>query len=116
MSEPTIHRPDPDVALQEIEVAINDVDSIQSQETLRDALKKLPSVRAVRIVRGGAMISYNPVGISVEAIRKGIEQAGFTIDGIEGGRESPERIGAQETGKEIWRGPQGKPMASGLDE
>ncbi len=90
-------------AFQEIEVRINDVDSIESEELLRNAFKDLPGIRAARIMRGGATISYNPDGISVEQIRDFIQRAGFTVDGIEGGRRSPERRGMKDTGKEIWR-------------
>lgn len=90
-------------AFEEIEVRINDVDSIESEELLRNTLKDLPSVRTVRIMRGGAMISHNPLGISQDQIRNAIERAGFTIDGIEGGHRSPERRGMDDSGKEIWR-------------
>jgi hypothetical protein len=114
MSQNPQPEPDRHVKFEEIEVAINDVDSLQSEELLRSALKLLPGIRAVRIARGGAMISYNPIGINVAQIRGAIERAGFTVDRIEGGRQSPERRGAEETGKEIWRGPQGKEQPSGL--
>lgn len=97
------------VDFEEIEVTINDVDNIQAEENLRSTLRDLPGVRAARISRGGAMISYNPLGISAEQIRSAIERAGFTVDGMEGGRKSPERRGAEDTGKEIWRSPETKP-------
>lgn len=90
-------------AFEEIEIRINDVDSIDSEELLRNALKDLPGIRAVRIMRGGATISYNPAGISVQQIREAVERAGFTVDGIEGGHRSPERRGMEDSGKEIWR-------------
>lgn len=90
-------------AFEEIEVRINDIDTIQSEEMLRNALKDLPGIRAVRIMRGGATISHNPVGISVSQIREAIERAGFTVDGIEDGHRSPERRGMEDSGKEIWR-------------
>jgi len=90
-------------AFEEIEIRINDVDTIESEELLRNALKDLPGIRAVRIMRGGATVSHNPVGISVSQIRDAIERAGFTVDGIESGHRSPERRGMKDTGKEIWR-------------
>jgi hypothetical protein len=90
-------------AFEEIEVRINDVDSIEAEELLRNALKDLSGIRAVRIMRGGATISHNPDGISISQIRDVIERAGFTVDGIEGGRRSPERRGAEGTSKKTGR-------------
>ena len=43
------------------------------------------------------MISYNPAGITQEEVRDAIERAGFTVDGLESGRQSPLRPDAQAT-------------------
>src|SRR5262245_60163164 len=89
-------------SFEEIEIRINDIDTTHSEEVMRETLKRLKGVRAARIVRGGVTISYNP-SLTVDQIRDEIVRAGFTIDGIETGRKSPERRGAEDTGKEIWR-------------
>ncbi|MHA3769983.1 hypothetical protein ACXR0O_00435 [Verrucomicrobiota bacterium sgz303538] len=90
-------------AFEEVEIRINDIDTMQSEEMLREALKPLNGVRAARITRGGVVISFNPLGISVEQICQEIGRAGFTVDGFETGHRSPERRGMKATGKEIWR-------------
>lgn len=90
-------------AFEELEIGINDVNSLPAEELLRATLKDLPAVRAARITLGGTVISYNPVGISPDQIRQAIERAGFTVDRMESGRRSPEHRGAEDTGKEIWR-------------
>src|SRR4051812_19960833 len=86
-----------ELKLEEIEVAINDLDSTVAQQNAIGALDDLPGIRGVRAVRGGLMISYNPIGISCEEIRDAIERAGFTVDGVETGRQSPLRPNPQPT-------------------
>ena len=75
--------PNAGIKFEELEIAINDLDSAPAEQNVKAALSDLPGIRSVRLVRGGAQISYNPLGISKEAIRDAITRAGFTIDGIE---------------------------------
>ena len=97
MSEQNAQTDERHADYEEIEVAINDADSPSSHETITNALKELPGIRAIRASRGGVMISYNPVGVDQGQIRTAIERAGFTVDGIEGGRKSPQYPNPQPT-------------------
>jgi len=76
------------IALQELEVSINDLDS-SNAEPIVSALKSVPGIRAARVVTGGIFVSYQPVGITPEQIRTEIERAGYTVDGMQGGHQSP---------------------------
>ena len=101
MSKQTSANEGRQVDLEEIEVAINDLDSGPAAETLTGAIKDLPGVRVMRVTRGGVMISYNPIGITPEQIRAEIERAGFTVDGIESGRKSPMHPNPQPTAEPL---------------
>jgi hypothetical protein len=82
--------PNARIKFQELEVAINDLDSVVAEQNVKAALADLPGIRSVRLVRGGAQITFNPLGISQETISDAITRAGFKIDGIESSAASPQ--------------------------
>ena len=86
-----------DIGYEEIEVSIDDLDGGQTGQTFTSSLEGMPGIRAIRVVRGGAMISYNPQGVTQREIQTAIERAGFRVDGIEGGRRSPQTPDPQTT-------------------
>src|SRR2546430_402165 len=49
--------------LEQVEFDINDINSEVAQNTVRDAVKDLNGVRDVQFVGGGAIVTYNPLGI-----------------------------------------------------
>lgn len=62
---------------EELDLMIPDMDYEGAAEEVKAALEALPGIRAVRLVEGGALIRYNPVGIGPEEIRTVIRQAGY---------------------------------------
>ena len=62
---------------EELDLMIPGMDSPVSEERVKAVLEKLPGVRAVRLVSGGAWIRYNPIGIDKDQICTAIRQAGF---------------------------------------
>ena len=66
-----------DPPLEQIEFDINDINSDAAHNTVRDALKDLNGVRDVQFVGGGALVTYNPLGISKNEICTAIRRSGY---------------------------------------
>jgi hypothetical protein len=71
MNAPSAH------PLEELDLAIANLDFPEQEKQLSSVLEKLPGVRAVRIQEQGALIQYNPVGTSKDQILAAVSQAGF---------------------------------------
>ena len=72
-----------DPPLEQAELDINDINSEVAQNTVRDAVKDLNGVRDVQFVGGGAVVTYNPLGISKEEICTAIRRSGYRATEIE---------------------------------
>ena len=59
------------------EFGINDVDSEVARRAVSEAVKDLNGVRDVQFVGGGAIVTYNPLGISKEEICTAIRRSGY---------------------------------------
>ena len=66
-----------DPPLEQVEFDINDINSDAAHNTVRDALKDLNGVRDVQFVGGGAIVTYNPLGISINEICTAIRRSGY---------------------------------------
>ena len=73
-----------DPPLQQAEFDINDINSEVAQNTVRDAVKDLNGVRDVQFVGGGAIVTYNPLGITKEEICTAIRRNGYRATEIGG--------------------------------
>jgi hypothetical protein len=65
--------------LEELDLAIANLDFPQQEKDLRALLEKMPAVRAVRIQEQGALIQYNPVGTTKDEIVTALSQAGYRV-------------------------------------
>ena len=63
--------------LEELDLAIANLDFPEQEKELRGILEQLPGVCAVRIQEQGALIQYNPVGTSKDQIVAALRQAGL---------------------------------------
>jgi hypothetical protein len=61
--------------LEQAECDINDINSEVAQNAVRYAIKDLNGVRDVQFV-GGAVVTYNPIGITKEEICTAIRRSG----------------------------------------
>ena len=77
-----------DPPLEQAEFDINDVDSEVARRAVSEAVKDLNGVRDVQFVGGGAIVTYNPLGISKEEICTAIRRSGYRATEIESRRES----------------------------
>jgi copper chaperone CopZ len=75
------HADDP--PLKHVEFDINDIHSEVGRDALREALKDLNGVRDVQFVGGGAIVTYNPIGITKEEICTAIRRSGYRATEIE---------------------------------
>ena len=66
-----------DPPLEQVEFDINDINSDAAHNTVRDVLKDLNGVRDVQFVGGGAIVTYNPLGISKNEICTAIRRSGY---------------------------------------
>ena len=66
-----------DPRLEQVHFDINDINSDAAHNTVRDALKDLNGVRDVQFVGGGAIVTYNPLGISKNEICTAIRRSGY---------------------------------------
>ena len=66
-----------DPPLADVEFDINDINSDAARTTVRDALKDLNGVRNVQFVGGGAIVTYNPLGITKTEICTAIRRSGY---------------------------------------
>jgi hypothetical protein len=69
--------------LQQVEYDINEINSQVAQDTVRNAVKDLNGVRDVQFVGGGAIITYNPLGVTKEEICTAIRRSGYRATQIE---------------------------------
>jgi hypothetical protein len=65
-----------DPPLEQVEFDINDINSEVAQNAVRDAVKDLNGVQDVQFVGGGAVVTYNPIGITEEKICTAIRRSG----------------------------------------
>ena len=65
-----------DVALQQVEFDINDVNSEDARRAVCDAVNGLNGVRDVQFVAGGAIVTFNPLGITKEEICTAVRRSG----------------------------------------
>jgi hypothetical protein len=77
---------DSEPPLEQAEFDINDINSEVAQNTVLDAVKDLNGVREVQFVGGGAIVTYNPIGITKEEICTAIRRSGYRATEI---RSSP---------------------------
>jgi hypothetical protein len=63
--------------LAQVEFDINDINSEVGRSALREALKDLNGVRDVQFGGGGAVVTYNPIGITKEEICTAIRRSGY---------------------------------------
>jgi hypothetical protein len=70
-------RPSDDPPLEQVEFDINDINSEVAQNAVREAAKDLNGVRDVQFVGGGAIVTYNPIGITKEEICTAIRRSGY---------------------------------------
>ena len=64
----------------ELELAIDDLETEEAEELVRNALKDLTGIHGARIVRGGVHVIYNPLGVTPDEIIDEIRRCGFTVD------------------------------------
>lgn len=64
-------------ALEEIDLAVSDMNSPGEQLHAQQVLQALPAIRGMRFVERGIWISYNPVGIAPGQIVSALRNAGF---------------------------------------
>jgi hypothetical protein len=72
-----------DPPLEQAEFDINDINSEVAQNAVRDAVKDLNGVREIQFVGGGAIVTYNPLGISKGEICTAIRRSGYRATEIE---------------------------------
>jgi hypothetical protein len=77
-----------DPPLEQVEFDINEINSEVAQNAVRDAVKDLNGVRDVHFVGGGAIVTYNPIGISKEEICTAIRRSGYRATEITGAPEN----------------------------
>jgi hypothetical protein len=63
--------------IEELDLAIANLDFAQQEKDLQRLLEQQPGVLAVRIQEQGALIQYNPVGTSKDRLVDTLRQAGF---------------------------------------
>jgi hypothetical protein len=63
--------------LEQVEFDINDINSEVAQNAVREAAKDLNGVRDVQFVGGGAIVTYNPLGITKDEICIAIRRSGY---------------------------------------
>jgi hypothetical protein len=68
--------------LEQVEFDINDVASDAARGAICAAVKDLNGVRDVQFVGGGALVTYNPLGITKEEICTMIRRAGYRASEI----------------------------------
>ena len=63
--------------LEQAEFDINEADSDVAHNAIHDAIKDLNGVREVQFVGGGAIVTFNPIGITKEEICTAIRRSGY---------------------------------------
>jgi hypothetical protein len=69
--------PENEAPLEQVEFDINDVNSDVAHRTICDAVNGLNGVRDVQFVGGGAIVTFNPLGITKEEICTAIRRSGY---------------------------------------
>ena len=75
MGSETDHDKD-EAPLQRIEFDINDVNSEDARRAICEAVNGLNGVRDVQFVGGGAIVTFNPLGITKEEICTAVRRSG----------------------------------------
>jgi hypothetical protein len=65
-----------DAPLQQVEFDINDVNSKDARRAVCEAINGLNGVRDVQFVGGGAIVTFNPLGITKEEICTAVRRSG----------------------------------------
>jgi hypothetical protein len=65
-----------DPPLEQVEFDVNDISSNEARRAICDAVKDVNGVRDVQFVSGGAIVTYNPIGITKEEICTAIRRSG----------------------------------------
>lgn len=65
-----------DPPLEEVEFDMNDISSDQARQDVCEAIRGLNGVREVQFVGGGAVVTFNPLGITKEEICTAIRRSG----------------------------------------
>ena len=63
--------------LEQVEFDINEADSEVAHTAIRESVKDLNGVREVQFVGGGAVVTFNPIGITKEEICTAIRRSGY---------------------------------------
>ncbi len=66
-----------DPPLEQVNFDINDINSEVAQSAVREAVKDLNGVRDVQFAGGGAVVTYNPIGITKEEICAAIRRSDY---------------------------------------
>jgi hypothetical protein len=69
--------------LEQVEFDINEIDDEVAQNAVRGAIKDLNGVRDLQFVGGGAIVTYNPVGITKQEICTAIRRSGYRATEIQ---------------------------------
>jgi hypothetical protein len=67
----------PSPPTETLDLAIPDMNTEGAEEQVQIILQQLPAVVSARLVSRGAVVEYNPIGITKEEICTAIRQAGF---------------------------------------
>ena len=68
--------------LEQVNFDNNDINSEVAQSAVREAVKDLNGVRDVQFAGGGAVVTYNPIGITKEEICAAIRRSGYRASEI----------------------------------
>lgn len=66
-----------DDTVEELDLAIPDMDTENAENAVKKSLEKLPGIIAVRLMERGAFARYNPNVISQDQICIAVRQAGY---------------------------------------
>lgn len=70
-------------ALEQAKFDINNINSADARNTVRDAVKDLNGVRDVQFVGCCEVVTYNPIGITKEKMCSAIRRSGYRATAIE---------------------------------
>lgn len=64
-------------SLQELDLVIHNMDSLEGERAVESILKALPGIEAARIMDEGVWLRYDPGRISKEEICQNLHQGGY---------------------------------------
>ena len=65
--------------LRQARFDVNDADCEVARATVRQVLQDLDGVREVQFLGAGALVTYNPLGVTTEEICTAITQIGYRV-------------------------------------